>query len=347
MRICYISHNYKMLDNAGGKAKADIEQTLVRMGAINLGWRQTHYKNSLLHFIINFTGVLRAMMRIKRGDVIVLQYPLKKYYEMICRAAHRRGAQVVTIVHDLNSFRSQRLTVPQEMARLGHSDVVIVHNQKMHDWLKENGCKAKLEILGIFDYLSPHEVTSKREQPDFSNKDYRFSVFFVGKLTRTSNHFVYDLGKKCPNTPFYLYGTNFAADLLPQETKTEFLGFAKDYKLMENNRGDFGLSWYGDSLTHGSGRIGEYMAFNNPHKVSLYLRCDVPVILWKNAGIASFIEENGCGILVDSLENLEETLAGVTEKQYIRMLENVRRVSRNLARGHYFESALRRAIAQL
>ena len=347
MRICYISHNYKTTDNAGGKAKTDVEQILTRLGATNLGWRQSHHKNVFVHFLLNLTGILRAIVCIRKDDVIVLQYPLKKYYETVCKWAHRKGAKVVTLIHDLNSFRSQRLTVAEEMKRLGHSDVVIAHNQKMHDWLTDNGCKSKLEILGIFDYLSPYEITSRRSLPDFSDKGYRFSLFFVGKLTRTSNYFVYDFGKKNPDTPFYLYGTNFAADFLPEKTKTEFLGFAKDYKLMEHNKGDFGLSWYGDSLSDGAGRIGEYMAYNNPHKVSLYLRCDVPVILWKNAGIASFIEENQCGILVETLENLEDVLAKITEEQYMRMLQNVRKISQNLARGYYFESALHRAMAQL
>ena len=89
------------------------------------------------------------------------------------------------------------------------------------------------------------------------------------------------------------------------------------------------------------------MTFNNPHKVSLYLRCNVPVIVWKNAGIAAFIQENECGILVESLENIEETLSKIKETDYQRLMNNVRNVSQKLSQGYYFESALKNAIQLL
>ena len=300
----------------------------------------------MAHFFINLIGIIVAIARIKKGDVILLQYPLKKYYETVCKAAHLRGAKVITLIHDLNSFRSQRLTVSQEIKRVNHSDVIIAP-QRMKDWLVGNGCKAKFEIHKVWDYLTSKEIVSQRALPDFSNKDVKLSLFFVGKLTPTSNHFVYDLGETMPQTPFYLYGTNYAPELLLKPSQTEYLGFAQDEQLIECNRGDFGVSWYGDSLHHGSGRIGEYMTFNNPHKVSLYLRCNVPVIVWKNAGIAAFIQENECGILVESLENIEETLSKITETDYQRLMNNVRNVSQKLSQGYYFESALKNAIQLL
>ena len=85
------------------------------------------------------------------------------------------------------------------------------------------------------------------------------------------------------------------------------------------------------------------MSYNNPHKVSLYLRCHAPVILSKTAGLARFIEENGIGITVDSLTDIDSVLSSVTPEQYEQMRQNVIKVSDRLAQGYYFEHALEKS----
>ena len=40
-RLCYISRNYYNLTAAGNKAKADNEDTLAEMGAVNLGLQRS------------------------------------------------------------------------------------------------------------------------------------------------------------------------------------------------------------------------------------------------------------------------------------------------------------------
>lgn len=343
MRNCYISRNYRNLATAGGKAKTDIEAIMTKNGFVNLGLKQTCHKNEVLNFILTLTGVILAMFRLRKGDVLLLQYPMKKYYEAVCNVAHWKGAKVVTQIHDLNSFRSKRLTPKREMERLNHSDAVIAHNETMRNWLKDQGCKAVLEVLGIFDYLSPQPVVSKRPSPAGTP----FSFFFLGNLNPKSNPFVYELAKRLKSSPFFLYGNNYHAELLDGAPTAEYEGYAKDFDLMDMNKGDFGLSWYGESLDKGIGKIGEYMAYNNPHKVSLYIRCHVPIILSKNAGLAGFIESNEIGICVDNLNDLEETLEKVTVDDYMKMRDKVMAVSEKIASGFYFETAFSKATKKI
>ena len=85
--------------------------------------------------------------------------------------------------------------------------------------------------------------------------------------------------------------------------------------------------------------IGEYMAYNNPHKILLYLRCNAPVIIGKTAALAPFIEENGIGICVDTLENLGEVLEKVTLEDYKRMQKNVKAMSDKISSGYFFRTA--------
>ena len=248
--------------------------------------------------------------------------------------AHRKGVKVVTVIPDLGCFSRKKLTVEREMERLAHSDALIVHNPTMHKWLKDHGYQGEMQIIGLFDYLSPAPITSKRQAP---NAPGEYSIFFAGSLTTKHNEFIYMLPEQLKGHKFYLYGAGFREDLAKEELV--YKGFAADYELMENNLGDFGLSWYGESLTEGKGMIGEYMAYNNPHKILLYLRCNAPVIIGKTAALAPFIEENGIGICVDTLENLGEVLEKVTLEDYKRMQKNVKAMSDKIASGYFFRTA--------
>ena len=109
--LCYISRNYYGLSGAGNKAKTDIEHILRQMGARNLGLRTTFYDNKVVAFLLNLVGIVKMMFCIRRADVLVLQYPVKKYFSFICRVAHWRKAHVVVIIHDLMSLHRKRVTL--------------------------------------------------------------------------------------------------------------------------------------------------------------------------------------------------------------------------------------------
>ena len=158
---CYLSRNYKGLSSAGNKAKTDIERIMEDMSFRNVGLQQTTYTNEILSFLTTLTGVLKSPFCLQKGDKLVLQYPLKKYFTFVCNMAHLRGAKVIVLIHDLGSFRRKALTIKQEIQRLNHADYVIAHNEKMRKWLEDNGCKAKLGVLEIFDYLSETKASAK------------------------------------------------------------------------------------------------------------------------------------------------------------------------------------------
>lgn len=334
MRNCYISRNYKTTKSGGGRVRTDLETIMTEMGFKNLGLPQSRHSNMVFDFFYTFTSVMKALLTMRKGDTLLVQYPMKKYYEFVCNVAHSRGVKVITVIHDLGCFRRKKLTVEREMKRLAHSDALIVHNPTMHKWLLDHGYQGEMQIIGLFDYLSPQPIVSKRLAPR-SEKDY--SLFFAGSLSTKHNAFIYLLPEQLQGHRFHLYGSGFREDLAKEELVYE--GFAADYELMENNHGDFGLSWYGESLTEGKGMIGEYMAYNNPHKILLYLRCHAPIIIGKTAGLASFVEENGIGICVDSLENIGEVLNSVSLDDYRRMQKNAKAMSEKISSGYFFRKA--------
>ena len=150
----YLSKNYNGLNNAGNKAKTDIEETLSKLGYKNAGLPQTTYSNKIAGFLITLAGVLKVLFTVSANDVVVVQYPFKKYYSFVCNIIHLKRGKVITIIHDLGTFRRKKLTAEQEIKRLNHSDVLIVHNDKMEIWLKEQ----RTSILKI--YISSKQKNS-------------------------------------------------------------------------------------------------------------------------------------------------------------------------------------------
>ena len=339
--ICYLSRKYRGVNNAGNKAKTDIEQIMESQGFRNVGLKQTRYTNVILAFCFTLFGVLKSFFSLCKGDVLVLQYPLKKYYVFVCNIAHLRGCKVITLIHDLGSFRRKKLTVSQEIIRLNHSDCIIVHSESMKNWLLENGIKAKLQILEIFDYLSEAQSLA-----DDALAQSPCRVLFVGGLSSKNNDFLYQLGNTPRSYELVLYGSGFEPDKL-QQGNVDYKGFVSSDQLIASARGEYGVVWYGSSLEGGCGALGEYLQYNAPHKMSLYIRCGLPVIIWEKAALASFVRKNNVGICVASLAELEGILSQIDANQYVEMKKNVLNISERLSRGYYCLKAMRQACADL
>ena len=338
---CYLSRNYKGLSGAGNKAKTDIEQVMSEMGFRNVGLRQTLYTNQIVAFMVTLLGVLKAPFCLHTGDYLVLQYPLKKYFSFVCRLAHLRKAKVIVVIHDLGSFRRKKLTDVQEIKRLSHADYIIAHNESMRNWLLEHGCSVPVGTLGIFDYLSSTPV----QQPATPTPPYK--VLYAGGLSYKKNTFLYEVGTYINSYSFYLYGNGFELDNAKGKEYFRYMGFVNSDRLIATAQGDFGLVWDGASVDACTGDFGEYLKYNNPHKTSLYLRCGLPVIIWKQAALAPFVEENGVGFCVDSLRELEDKLKNLSTEEYMRIREKAYQVGQKIANGCFIKQALETAIEVL
>ena len=80
--------------------------------------------------------------------------------------------------------------------------------------------------------------------------------------------------------------------------------------------------------------------FCNPHKTSLYIRCELPVIIWDQAALSDFVRSNGIGICISSLAELDTILSSLTPAQYAKMKQNTVEISKRLSQGYYITKAL-------
>lgn len=341
-RLCYITRNYRNTDGAGNKAKVDNEDTLISLGAVNLGILRTYYPSKIFTFLLDFLGVIKYSFSVRHGDTILLQYPVKKFFSYLCRVAHWRGAKIATVIHDLGSFRRKKLTVEKEIKRLMNADYVIASNAVMKDWLVKNGYLHPVGVLGLFDYRSS-SVSSQRS----TLNSEKLSLVYAGALAMRKNSFLLQMAECKLSYELHIYGNRSGLSSMKDNDNIIFHSFTPADEFIENVEGDFGLVWDGDSLDNCTGNFGEYLRFNSPHKVSFYIRAGLPIIIWKHAAVASIIEKEDIGICIESLEELDEKLSSITPARMAELRNNVMRVSDRLRNGDFLRAAVTKAIEAL
>ncbi|MGQ2383924.1 galactofuranosyltransferase [Lactiplantibacillus plantarum] len=308
--------------NATGKAKGDIIQILDSLGINNLYSPSSHRAVRIVQQIIATTK-----LRGQNNSVLIIQYPAV-IDSFIDRVANH--CRLIGIIHDLQSIRGDK-SVQDEIRVLNQFDVLISHNSLMSNYLREKGCKSKIIDLEIFDYLTDGLNETK---VDFSKK----RVAFAGNLDKSE--FVKKL--------FTIKDVNFRLYGLIQDKKTlhdvKYAGVLPSDEIVNQLEGEFGLIWDGDEITTCAGTLGNYLRFNNPHKLSLYLAAGKPVIVWKNAAVARFVEDNQVGITINSLNELPKLLNQLTESQFSQLRANVKRVRARLIKGEYTKTAIKSAL---
>lgn len=336
----YISKNYKSVFNASGKAKIDFEYALKELGFKNLGFKQSSISSSFIGAVKNFVGITYALLRLPYKSVLFTQYPVNKYRKYIVFIARLKKCKMATIVHDVSFLRKRTKNKNAELDNICKSDAIVVHNPTMKQWFLDQGVKIPVINLELFDYV----VSNRPTQNDVIKKVDTYSLVYAGGYGGNKNSYVYDVDKV--NTSKFnlkLYGKGFDSEkriVAEQESSVLYEGaFPADeipYKII----GDFGLVWDGNSVETCSGQYGEYLKFNNPHKTSLYLLCGLPLVIWKEAALAPFVQEHNLGITISSLEELNDILEKLDFEDYKKIKESVLVFQKKVMSGEFGKKAI-------
>jgi hypothetical protein len=322
---------------AGPKANMDNIKFLTELG----------FKNYWLKFETN-TGLKSRMQKLWLAhhtiprffkvhsdiDNIILQYPLYSTYLMnnvVNNIRRYTNARLYFIIHDVESIRlfiNKPEYYRDELAFLNRADGIVGHNQKMNAWLSSHGVTTKLVNLEIFDYANPSPLPTKRP--------YRGTICYAGNLKKAKFLQKVDLKHQLmifgPNP-----ATNYPNNVIYQG---QYLPDELPGHLTEN----FGLVWDGTTIDGCNGVFGEYMKYNDPHKTSLYLSSGLPVIIWKKAALANFVEKNNVGLTINSLNELDDLLDSLSEDQYEKMRQNVNKIAQRMRSGFYVKKAVKQLI---
>ena len=75
------------------------------------------------------------------------------------------------------------------------------------------------------------------------------------------------------------------------------------------------------------------MRYNCPHKVSMCIISERPVIIWKESAIADYIVNNNLGVAIASLEEIPDIIHKISDDKYQIMKRNVQALKLKLMRG--------------
>lgn len=295
----------------------------------------------LVTYTTNLNAWMQALDLFKPGDVLLIQYPLLNtvyHFERFLQAAAVKGIMTVGLIHDMDSLRyttenSTSMVVnrvrKEDSTYLPAFSCVIAHNPTMKDILeKEYGLRHVIS-LDAFDYLYADRHTlwfHALKEP----------VVIAGNLDSRKAGYLKELGNL--NTRFNLYGSNFDENL--KSANVEYIGKFKPELLVEALHGSFGLVWDGNSAQTCDSGFGGYLRCNNPHKMSLYIASEMPVIVWSQAAVADFVKKHDIGLVVDSLLDIEPALRGLDERDYQRMQQNTAALAASIRKGGFLLKAL-------
>ena len=321
----YLKEFYAKENHAGSKARLDAEKIMLEEGY------QPFFQNNDSNPIT-----------LTENDVLILQFPLLWHSLktlILTKLLRKRKFKAYLLIHDIESLRNRSIKSFQDVKYailhflqnktvLERVDGIIAHNDKMKAVLVQLGIpEEKIISLEIFDYLIPdYEVKKTYEKR---------TVLLAGNFDIKKAKYA----RQLPDNPeFSIYGINFEEENLPKNV--HYKGAFSPEELPYYLEGGFGLVWDGDSPYTCSGMFGEYLKMNNPHKASLYLATGFPIIVWRQSALADFVSKNNCGILVDSLFEIAETLKSIHKKDYQELIENSKKIGEKIRQGYFLKTAL-------
>ena len=324
---------------AGNKAMEDIRNIAGAMG----------YQKIDIHLLVGNTDSEAKEWSVKRNQqewercyetipndsVLLLQHPTWQLQssrtQVLRRLKSEKNVKIISVMHDVESLRrvyddsvkQEEFSVIFEL-----TDVFVAHTKAMKKYFLSIGVEEnRVATLGIFDYLAAEPVLRHMEK----------SITVAGNLNGIKSPYVKKL-RSLPNIKIHLFGVGYTPS--PEDTHIFYHGAFPTEEISQALCGGFGLVWDGDSLDTCGGYTGQYLRYNSPHKCSLYLASGLPVVVWKEAALAAFVQEHGVGLAVNSLYELPAILEDMTEERYNEFLMNIGPVSKALRDGEHTKRAI-------
>ncbi|HFI0402121.1 TPA: sugar transferase [Streptococcus suis] len=336
------------LMHAGSKATSDVTEILSQIGVESLEIMTIPGSKNPIKKVARQLSYLnqwkKVCQKIDSESILFLQNPF--YHNQLGRFTQlsnlkkNKNIKVISLVHDVSELRGSfdsKYFKTEFSQMLELADMLIVHNENMKKWFIEYGVsEERVFVLEIFDYLTEKTLTVASH--------FEKIVTIAGNLSREKSPYVYKL-HQLSDLDVNLYGVNYAKEAVSDNISYKG-AFPSDQVPYELN-GGFGLVWDGDSLDTCSGPTGNYLRFNNPHKLSLYLASGIPVIMWADSAEANFVIENNVGFVVASLSEINGILASLTLEEYIEYQNNAKKIGHRLHDGYYTKKVVSELLNKL
>lgn len=345
MNKYYVKIQKEMGMGAFSKARLDTELVMNKCGYTEILIKNVEGKTWFHKIVQKKRNWDQIISKCSSGDIIVLQHPLESGFFTIngVMRCKRKGIKVIGIIHDLYSVSDPKRHLKfmydyKDYGLIRKYDVVISHNEKMTDYLCQKGVKREHIVnLEIFDYIIDKRINYAAK----NNCNEHNSIVVAGNLKPKKAGYIYMFDQiNWDGNIVYLYGRDYKENCMKS---VSYQGQLSPSELPYLIKGAFGLVWDGNSLEACSGASGAYLKINNPHKASMYLAAGLPIIVWKESALSSFVEREQIGCSVNTLSEIPQLLNSISNVEYNSLRNNVIHIALKLTEGKYFEAALNQA----
>lgn len=296
---------------ASAKAPADILALAKDAGYVEIDV-YTYISYGKVRQLLNLLWqFLKLSGTLEKDSIVFFQYPHINPRIMPIVMPLFKKYRKAAIIHDMNSIRVDGNLSNTEKKALNYFDELYVHSDNMQGYLKT---KLKQDIVYHVIECFPYMAAPNLEKRSLSNQ-----VVFAGNLDKS--YFLLDFVKSNKNLDLLLYG--IMKDSSKLSGKANYMGkFQPDE--IQNIKGSWGLVWDGERTDCCGGSYGEYLKIIAPHKFSMYLAAELPVIVWKESAMAKLVEKYQLGITIGSLSEISDKIETIDENIYQSFLDNIR-----------------------
>lgn len=373
----YVPWNDDSKMTSGVKGIEDIETIFCRNGArlLNIpSKRQTHHLSPARRLALQ-RPILRTWQEacgpLRPGDTLIILLPLHEKFgllDSLIRSLKSRGIKIIFLTADLELARpatysglKKSYVIHQELSYLRQAHGIITHNQAYTSLLQSRGIKGPFMEFGLFDYLIPEEQLQRLQSRRNGGTPHPHGpVIIATNLNPEKAGYAYRLPA---GTDFILYGPNYQPELQrsgsigetgnqnhvsgdgqPSGSRAHsqilYGGAFQADELIDHMAGSYGLLWDGPSPDTCAGPFGGYLQVNTPHRISLFLACGLPVIVWDQSAMATLVVEQGLGFPVSSLQEIPAKRREISDQQYMEMAKKAWLTGARLRRGENTASIL-------
>ena len=338
MNIVLCEYAEKREFTAGNKARTDTVKILIDCGYKHIPLYKSKSKKMVVFFQM-IRGCLETIIKANKNDIVFIQYPyypilVNKILFLVLRFGRSlKKYKIALVLHDSLGLRTDDVNqkdLKNEVRQLNNLDVVISHNDKMKAEIRECGGDMKQIILGPFDYLYDGSPVNT----SYAKKNI---IVIAGNLSKNKCGYLYKISESIRNCSLNLYGLDYSGE---KNEKICYKGKFAPEELISHLDGGFGLVWDGDSCTTCNGIFGRYLAYNNPHKFSLYIAAGLPLIVWSESALAEYVKKFNLGIVVHSLDEIDNLISKMSDFEYENIKNCVLDYRKEIIHGKHLKKAI-------
>lgn len=282
-------------------------------------------KKAFLYKILRIIQCYRIGFSLPKHSKVLFHFPLQAaVYSWLLQLLQLRGISTLALIIDIDGLRdNDNKLFEKEIKLLNKFSLLVAHNAAMKNKLLQRLPFSKICCIEMFDYPVKILLPAVKK----SN-----TVCFAGNLNKAT--FVNQLDQ-VTSTKFNIYGPCADVSLIQKEN-VFYKGVISPDELPAKLEGSFGLVWDGNLLDEGD----NYLRYNNPHKLSLYLTAGLPVIVWEQSASAAFVNLYDVGFTVNSIKEIPEKIQQISNEQFNTMHENARAISKKTTDGYFLKSVI-------